>query len=89
MSTATRARWLVAAGAAAGFLVYAFDFDFFVNAGGPNTRISDAILRALRLQNAEYPVNVLVPLLLLLVSGAAAGAIVAAIAARFAKSNAN
>ena len=78
----SRTRWLVATGAILGLLVYAFDFDFFLNAGGPNTRISNAILRALQLQNTEYPLNVLVPLLILLVTGAAAGAVVGALITR-------
>lgn len=38
-------RWTTGMGAAAGVLVWAYDYDFFVNAGGPGTPISHAILR--------------------------------------------
>lgn len=56
-----------------------YDFDFFVNAGGPATPISKAILRALQMQNAEYPFPVVVPMFLLVASGAGAGAVIATI----------
>src|SRR5689334_21594406 len=56
-----------------GLLLWCWDYDFFLNAGGPSTRVSDAILRILHLQGAEYPVPVLLPLLILVVAGAVIG----------------
>lgn len=71
------AKWPVLFGAVAGLLVWMFDYDFFLNAGGPATPISTAILRALRLQGVAYPLGTLVPMILLVVTGADAGAVIA------------
>lgn len=53
-----------------GLLVWCWDYDFFLNPGGPATPVSNAILRVLHLQNMEYPFPVFLPLLVLAVSGA-------------------
>ena len=75
-------RWLVSIGAAAGLLVWLYDYDFFLNAGGPAAPISNALLRATHLQGAAYPMPVLVPLLVMILSGAAAGAVIAIVVNR-------
>jgi hypothetical protein len=59
-----------------GLLVWCWDYDFFLNAGGPATPVSEAILRASHLSGIEYPFQVLVPLLVLVVSGAGIGALI-------------
>lgn len=68
-----RSLWMATWGAAAGLLVWGFDCDFFLNAGGPAAPISHAILRISHLQVAEFPVPVLWPLMVLVISGAALG----------------
>jgi hypothetical protein len=68
-----RSRFGIAAGIAVAFLVWVYDYDFFLNAGGPETPISDAIRRASHLQYANFVVFVFWPLLVLTACGAAAG----------------
>jgi len=46
-----RSRFAIAAGIALGFVIWAYDYDFFLNAGGPETPISRAILRVCHLQD--------------------------------------
>lgn len=65
--------WMMCGGAAAGLLVWAYDFDFFLNAAGPAAPISQAILRASHLQGSAFPVPVLWPLLVLIILGTALG----------------
>ena len=66
-------------GAGVGVAVWVYDHDFLLNAGGPSTRISDAILRTLSLEAIAYPWVVLVPLAALAAAGALVGAGAAAI----------
>ena len=73
MLKSRRQLWMTCAGAAAGLLVWAYDFDFFLNAAGPAAPISQAILRVCHLQGAQFPVPVLCPLLVLVISGSALG----------------
>lgn len=71
-----RRLWMTVAGAAAGLLIWAFDYDFFLNAGGPAAPISRAILRASHLSAAEFPVPVLWPMLVLVTLGTGVGFVV-------------
>lgn len=75
---------LVSIGACAGLAVWLYDHDFLLNAGGPNTRISDAILRVFSAQGIAYPWIVVLPLAALIAAGALIG-LVAAAATRSAK----
>lgn len=68
-----RQLWMIYAGAAAGLLVWCDDYDFFLNAAGPAAPISQAILRISHLQGAPFPVPVLWPMLVLVLSGTALG----------------
>ena len=60
-------------GAAAGLMVWGYDYNFFLNAGGPATPISRAILRISHLQGAAFPVSVLWPMMVLVVLGTGLG----------------
>lgn len=60
-------------GAAAGLLVWCYDYDFFLNAAGAAAPISQAILRISRLQRAEFPIPVLWPMVVLALIGAGLG----------------
>ena len=66
-------RWPIAAGSAAGALAWLYDYDFFLNAGGPATPMSTAILRATGLEHGNVLVIVFWPLLVLVLSGAVFG----------------
>jgi hypothetical protein len=69
-----RSRFAIAAGIALGFVIWAYDYDFFLNAGGPETPISRAILRVCHLQDTgNWQVLIFSPLLVLMAGGAAAG----------------
>ena len=68
--------WVMATGGLIGLLVWIYDYDFFLNAGGPATPISSAILRILHLQSMEYPTPLLVPPIVLVIGGIAIGAVV-------------
>jgi hypothetical protein len=72
-----RPLWMASWGAAAGLLVWGYDYDFFLNAGGPAAPISHAILRISHLQGAEFPVPVLWPMLVLVILGTGLGLAVA------------
>jgi hypothetical protein len=69
--------WMIVAGAAAGVLAWLYDYNFFLNAGGPATPVSMAILRASHLQQANVLVFVLWPLGVLMAIGAALGFVLA------------
>ena len=62
------------AGALVGLVVWAYDYDFFLNAGGPATPLTEAILRITRLQGAGSLVRVLGPLVVLMGFGVIIGA---------------
>lgn len=66
--------WIITAGGLTGMLVWVYDYDFFLNAGGPAAPVSEAILRTLHLQSTAYPVPVLVPLVVLVTAGLLLGA---------------
>jgi hypothetical protein len=68
-----RRRWPIAAGAVAGLLVWLYDYDFFLNAGGPATPVSRTILRVTGLENAPAIVYIAWPLCVLVLLGTAAG----------------
>lgn len=69
----TAGRRLPYLGAAAGFLVWLYDYDFLLNAGGPATPISNAILSATHLSHAGALVVLFWPLVLLICIGATIG----------------
>ncbi len=66
-------KWMITLGVLAGLLVYVYDYDFFLNAGGPATPISTAILKACGLAASSYPIYVLWPLCVLVIAGAIVG----------------
>jgi hypothetical protein len=67
-------RFWMSSGLAAGLIVWAYDFQFFLNAGGPETPIADGIRRASHLQDASnWLVFVFWPLIVLLGAGAVTG----------------
>ena len=66
--------WVVG-GAAAGALVWAYDARFFLNAGGAETPIARAILRACHLERADMLVWVLWPPAVLIAAGMVVGLI--------------
>lgn len=68
-----RQLWITYAGAAAGLLVWSYDHNFFLNAGGLAAPISEAILRISHLQGAEFPVAVLWPMLVMVLLGMGLG----------------
>lgn len=74
-ATAVRSgKWIVIGGGAAGLVVWLWDHDFLLNAGGPAAPVSDALLRVLHVTNLEYPFPVILPLLVLIGAGLAIGA---------------
>lgn len=66
-------RWPLTVGSLAGFAAWVYDYDFFLNAGGPSTPISTAILRLSHLDHANVLLVVLWPLCVLLGVGAVVG----------------
>src|SRR3954464_15486300 len=68
--------WGVALGAAAGLVTWLYDYDFLLNAGGPETPISNAILRATGTASAPASVFVLWPAVALVLLGMAGGFLV-------------
>ena len=66
-------RWPIVAGSAVGVLAWIYDYDFFLNAGGPAAPMSTAILRATGLEHGNVLVIVFWPLLVLVLAGAVLG----------------
>ena len=66
-------RWPIVAGSAAGVLAWIYDYDFFLNAGGPAAPMSTAILRATGLEHGNVLVVVFWPLLVLVLVGGVLG----------------
>ena len=60
-------------GLLAGLFVWTYDYDFFLNAGGPATPISGIILQFAHLEDAGGAVIALAPMVILMTLGAAAG----------------
>ena len=67
------------AGSLAGIVVWAYDYDFFLNAGGPATPITNTVLRLSHLRGVGFSVTLLWPLVVLI----GLGTIVAAVLSRF------
>jgi hypothetical protein len=67
------AGWPVYLGAAAGVGTWFYDYDFFLNAAGPETPISDAILHATRTAGAAPLVIVFWPAVALVLLGMLCG----------------
>jgi hypothetical protein len=74
--------WVVF-GAAVGLVTWLYDYDFFLNAGGPQTLISNAILRATGTASGPPLVIVLWPAALLVLLGMVGGFLVSRIVAVF------
>lgn len=66
-------RWATALGMLAGLLVWLYDYEFFLNAGGPAAPISTAIIKISGLENAAMAIIVFWPLLALVIIGAISG----------------
>jgi hypothetical protein len=65
-----------AIGGVLGALVWLYDHDFLLNAGGPDAPVSRRLLETCHLTGLPYPAVVLTPLVILVISGAVAGAFV-------------
>jgi hypothetical protein len=65
--------WATALGMFAGLLVWLYDYEFLLNAGGPAAPISTAIIRVSGLENADMAIIVLWPLFVLVIIGALLG----------------
>jgi hypothetical protein len=61
-------------GAILGFFVFVYDYDFFLNAGGPSTPISDFILNVISLNSISFPLFMIIPGLILVLAGYITGA---------------
>ena len=70
-----------AVGALAGLLVWIYDYQFFLNAGGAATPISAAILRLSRLEQANVLVFILWPAVVLTAIGAGVGFLISSLIA--------
>jgi hypothetical protein len=70
-----------AAGALAGLLVWIYDLQFFLNAGGAATPISTAILRLTGLEQANVLVFILWPAVVMTAIGAAVGFLISSLLA--------
>ncbi len=64
---------LIAIGAVAGLFAWVYDYDFFLNAGGPAAPMSNAILAAAHLNDASALVIVSFPLVVMMAAGAGIG----------------
>jgi hypothetical protein len=65
--------WLVVVGAAAGLVTWLYDYDFFLNAAGPETPMCNAILRATGTAGAPPWAIVLWPAVVLVLLGMTGG----------------
>lgn len=74
--------WIFA-GIGAGFLTWAHDYEFFLNAGGPEAPMSTAIDRYSHLQDASFPLVTLWPMALLMAGGALVGLVIGYVLSRF------
>ena len=66
-------RWPMLVGLVAGLFIWVYDYDFFLNPGGPATPISIAILRGSHLEHSHVLVFMFWPLCILMSLGAAIG----------------
>ena len=64
---------LPASGALLGWFVWLYDYDFLLNVGGPETPLSDAIRRSLGITYSADIYALVVPPLLLMLTGCGAG----------------
>ena len=69
----TTGRRLIGIGAAAGLFAWLYDYSFFLNAAGPATPMSNAILAATHLAGASALVIVFFPLIVMMAVGAGLG----------------
>jgi hypothetical protein len=83
----TSGRRLIGIGAVAGLVAWVYDYDFFLNAGGPATPMSNAILAATHLGGASALVIVFFPLFVMMAAGAGIG-LVAKMAVEYARQGA-
>jgi len=74
--TSRATAWVVPLGAAAGLIAWLYDYEFFLNAGGPETPMSNAILRATGTASSPAFVIVLWPAVALVLLGMAGGFLV-------------
>jgi hypothetical protein len=70
-------KWGTALGILAGLLVWVYDYEFFLNAGGPAAPISTAITKISGLENADMAIIVFWPLFVLVMIGAILGFVLA------------
>ena len=66
-------RWPMLVGVVAGLFTWVYDYDFFLNPGGPATPISIAILRGSHLEHSSVLVFMFWPLFILMSLGAGIG----------------
>jgi hypothetical protein len=66
-------KWGTALGMLAGLLVWLYDYEFFLDAGGPAAPISTAIIKASGLENADIAIIVFWPPCALIIVGAILG----------------
>jgi hypothetical protein len=55
----------------AGLLVWLYDYEFFLNDGGPAAPISTEIIKICHLENASAAIIILFPLFVLVITGVA------------------
>ena len=70
------AYWPVVLGGAAGLVTWIYDYEFFLNVGGPETPISYAILRATGTERSSPLVFVFWPAVVLVLVGMCGGLLV-------------
>src|SRR6516165_326812 len=64
-------KWAILLGLFAGLLVWVYDYEFFLNAGGPVAPISTEIIKICHLENANPAIIMLFPLFVLVITGVA------------------
>ena len=64
-------KWAILIGMLAGLLVWLYDYEFFLNAGGPAPPISTEIIKICHLENASAAIIILFPLFVLVITGVA------------------
>jgi len=64
-------KWAILVGMLAGLLVWVYDYEFLLNAGGSAAPISTEIIKICHLENANSVIIMLFPLCLLVITGIA------------------
>ena len=62
-------KWAILVGMLAGLLVWLYDYEFFLNAGGSAAPISTEIIKICHLENANSAIIMLFPLCVLVLTG--------------------